>query len=211
MRFYGAVVLILVRHGETEANRLGRYLGRADLELTARGRTQIEALTHLLPSADVVVSSPLLRARQTAGLLSGAIEIDERWIELDYGPLDLTPVGTVAPELAERWKHDPDFAPPGVETLSALWHRVHEACDDLVSRAETSVVVVVTHVGPIKAALGWALGVPPTFAERLFVEDAGVSRIDIEPGRRIVRWFNRFGHEPGEGSEESSGRLPPGG
>ena len=153
----------------------------------------------------------MVRARQTAELLGGGIEIDERWIELDYGPLDLTPVGSVAPELAERWRHDPEFAPPGVETLSALWRRVHEACDDLESRAETSVVVVVTHVGPIKAALGWALGMPATVAERLFVEDAGVSRIDVGHGRRSVRWFNRFGHQPGEGVEESSGGVAPGG
>jgi broad specificity phosphatase PhoE len=210
MRSQGGAVLILVRHGETEANRVGRYLGRADLELTARGRTQVEALAHLLPEPDAVVSSPLLRARQTAELLAGTVEIDERWIELDYGPLDLAPVDSVSPELADRWERDPDFAPRGVETLSALWRRVHEACDDLLPRVETSVVVVVTHVGPIKAALGWAIGAPPTLAERLFVEDAGVSRIDVERDRRVVRWFNRFGHEPGEGVEESSGRIPPG-
>jgi broad specificity phosphatase PhoE len=202
-------MLILVRHGETEANRLGRYLGRADLELTGRGRAQIEAVARVLPTPDVVVSSPLLRARQTAELLGGPIEIDERWIELDYGPLDLTPVGAVAPDVAERWRRDPDFAPPGVETLSSLWRRVHPACDALLPRAETSVVVVVTHVGPIKAALGWALGVPPTFADRLFVEDAGVSRIDIEGTRRIVRWFNRFGQQPGDGVEEPGSRVPP--
>jgi broad specificity phosphatase PhoE len=204
-------VLILVRHGETEANRLGRYLGRADLELTARGWAQAEALAKALPRADVVVSSPLLRARQTARFLADSIEIDERWIELDYGPFDQVPIGQVAPELGERWKRDPDFAPPGVETLSALWSRVHEACEDLVAQAETSVVIVVTHVGPIKATLGWALGAPATLAQRLFVEDAGVCRIDIERGQRIVRWFNRFGSQPGEGVEESSRRLTPGG
>ena len=204
-------MLILVRHGETEANRLGRYLGRADLELTPRGRAQAKGLAELLPPADVVVSSPLRRARQTAALLAETVEIDERWIELDYGPFDQLPIGQVSPGIGERWRGDPDFAPPGVETLSALWWRVHEACDDLVARAEESVVIVVTHVGPIKAALGWALGAPATLAERLFVEDAGVSRIDVERGRRTVRWFNRFGHEPGERSEESSSRLTPGG
>jgi broad specificity phosphatase PhoE len=182
-----------------------------DVPLDDVGMVQAAEVAKALPTPDRVISSPLQRARATAEAFGRPVEIDERWIELDYGPLDLTPIGAVPPEFVERWKHDPEFAPPGVETLSALWRRVHGACDDLVARADTSVVVVVTHVSPIKAAVGWALGVPPTLADRLFVEDAGVSRIDIERERRIVRWFNRFGHEPGEGVEEPSGRLPPGG
>jgi broad specificity phosphatase PhoE len=204
-------LLLLVRHGETAANRRGQYLGRADLELTARGRAQATALVGMLPRPDRVVSSPLRRARQTAQGFGDSIEIDERWIELDYGPLDLQPVGHAPAALLERWRSDPEFAPPGVETLSALWSRVHEACDDLIEAADGSVVVVVTHVGPIKAALGWALGVDATVAERLFVEDAGVSRIDIAGGERVVRWFNRFGQQPGERVEEPVGRLAPSG
>ena len=204
-------MLLLVRHGETEANRRGHYLGHAESELTPRGMAQVAALADLVPRPDLVVSSPLGRARQTARALSARFEIDERWIELDYGPLDQQPIGQVPTDVAERWRFDADFAPPGVETLSAMSRRVHEACDDLAIRAASSVVIVVTHVGPIKAALAWALGVPATVADRMFVEDAGVSRIDIEGGRRIVRWFNRFGDQPGQGVEESGGGLLPGG
>jgi broad specificity phosphatase PhoE len=202
-------VLLLVRHGETEANRRAQYLGRADIELTARGVAQVAAMRRILPRPDVVVSSPLRRARQTAEALSASIEIDARWIELDYGPLDLQPIGHVAADLSERWRRDAEFAPPGVETLSALSARVNKACDDLVGRAQTSVVIVVTHVGPIKAALAWALDVPVTIADRLFVEDAGLSRIDIDGDRRIVRWLNRFGEQPGESIEESAGGAAP--
>jgi broad specificity phosphatase PhoE len=202
-------VLLLVRHGETQANRRGQYLGRGDSELTSRGMAQIAALADVLPRPDVVVSSPLGRARRTAEALSASIEIDQRWIELDYGPLDQQPVGQVPADLADRWRRDAAFAPPGVETLSALSARVHEACDDLVARAQTSVVIVVTHVGPIKAALTWALGVPVTVADRLFVEDAGISRIDFDGDRRSVRWFNRFGQQSGQGIEESGGGLAP--
>ncbi len=100
-------MLLLVRHGETEANRLGLYLGHADLELTSRGRAQAAALAGMLPRPDVVVSSPLRRARQTAENLAAAIEIDERWIELDFGPFDQQPVGEVPAPLYERWRHDP--------------------------------------------------------------------------------------------------------
>jgi broad specificity phosphatase PhoE len=57
-------------------------------------------------------------------------------------------------------------------------------------------VVVVSHVSPIKAALAWALGVTVAIAWRMYVEDAGVSRIDIGPLGPSVRWFNR-GLTPG--------------
>src|SRR5262245_7056908 len=157
-------VLLLVRHGETEANRQGRYLGRADVELTPRGRAQAVSLGQTLPKPDVVISSPLRRARQTAEAFASSFEVDESWIELDYGPFDLQQVGSAPAELFERWRRDPDFAPTGVETLSELSSRVRRACDDLAPLAESSVVVVVTHVSPIKAAIGWALDVPASVA-----------------------------------------------
>jgi broad specificity phosphatase PhoE len=204
-------MLLLVRHGETDANRRRLYLGRADLDLTERGRRQAAAIAGALPVPDVVLSSPLRRTRQTAEAFGSPVGIDERWIELDYGELDLQPVGQLPPGLDPRWRTDPDVAPPGGESLSALWTRVHDACEELVERAASSVVVVVTHVSPVKAAIGWALGTPPSVAaDRLFVEDAGVSRIDVAGGDPVVRWFNRFGHQPGEGGEEPVGRLGPG-
>ena len=61
----------------------------------------------------------------------------------------------------------------------------------MAATARTSTVVVVTHVSPIKAALAWALGVPDTIAWRMYVEDAGVSRIDLDERGPVVRWFNR--------------------
>jgi broad specificity phosphatase PhoE len=202
-------VLLLVRHGETAPNRHGQYLGRADVALTARGVAQARALAHALPSPDVVVTSPLRRARMTAEVFDAPTTVDERWIELDYGRLDQQPVGSLPRDVAERWRREPTFAPPGVETFAELAERVHPACASLVDAAIDSVVVVVTHVGPVKASLAWALGVPLTVADRLFVEDAGVSRVDVIDGRPVVRWFNRLGAEPGESTEEPPGRLAP--
>lgn len=198
-------MLLLVRHGVTEANREGRYLGRTDLPLAQEGRQQVARLARWLPPADVVVTSPLRRTRETAAALGAPVEVDDRWIELDYGPLELEPVGSVAGDIFERWVTDPQFAPPGVETFAGLSQRVWSACDDLVERAASSVVVVVTHVSPIKAAVGWALNTAAPLAGRMFVEDAGVSRIDIVGGRPTVRWFNRLG-DAGPLADRSSHR-----
>jgi broad specificity phosphatase PhoE len=184
-------VLLLVRHGETAANVEGRLLGRADPPLTAKGRQQAAALATWLPPADLVVSSPLRRARQTAEQLGGRVRIDERWIERDYGAFDDRPPTAIPPEMWVRWRAG--ASPPGVESDEDVSGRVRAACADLVEDATSANIVVVSHVSPIKAAIEWALGVPHTLAWRLFVEDAGVSRIDIGPDGLVVRWFNRCG------------------
>jgi broad specificity phosphatase PhoE len=186
-------VLLLVRHGETVSNQRGHLLGRADPELSPRGRQQARALAAWLPPADVVVTSPLRRARQTAQLLAADAVVDERWTELDYGPYDDRPPTELPADLWSRWRTDPAFTPPGIEPLAELGARVAAACDELSPVARSAVVVVVTHVSPVKAALAWALGASDGVAWRLYVEDAGVSRIDVDERGPVVRWFNRGG------------------
>src|SRR5436305_3157034 len=90
-----AGVLILARHGQTTANASGLLLGRADLPLTDLGRRQAEAIASTIHGAARVVSSPLRRALETAAMLSNAVEVDERWVEVDYGQYDMLPLRDV--------------------------------------------------------------------------------------------------------------------
>src|SRR4051812_50081428 len=63
---------------------------------------------------DRVIASPLLRARQTAEYIGSPVEIDDRWIEVDYGVYDGVELGTAgATELWERWRGDTAFVPLG--------------------------------------------------------------------------------------------------
>ena len=184
-------VLLIVRHGQTQTNREGKLLGRADPPLSDLGEEQARQLGRFLPAPDLVISSPLRRARDTAAAFGHDVELDERWIELDYGEFDGQHPGEVPAHVWARWRADSQFAPPGGESLDALAQRVWAACGDLWERAAESTVVVVTHVSPIKAALAWALEVPIGVSWRMFVEDASVSRIDPRDGGKVVRWFNR--------------------
>jgi broad specificity phosphatase PhoE len=184
-------VLLLVRHGETEPNRHGLFLGRLDPPLTDLGHQQARALAEVLPAPTLVISSPLQRARDTASAFGQPVQVDERWTELDYGRLDGHAPSDVPDAVWERWRSDVNFGPHGAETLAALGARVRAACDAVAAAARVSTVVVVTHVSPIKAALAWALQVPDTIAWRMYVEDAAVSRIDLDDGEPVVRWFNR--------------------
>jgi broad specificity phosphatase PhoE len=185
-------MLLLVRHGETAANVDGLLLGRADPPLTDAGRVQARTLAATLPPPDRLLTSPLRRAVDTAAAFGPAPEVDERWVELDYGELDGRPASSLTAEARERWRSDPTVAPAGGEPLAALGARVRGACADLLDDAATKVVVVVTHVSPVKAAVAWALGVPDDVAWRMYVEDAAVTRIDVTADGPVLRWFNRF-------------------
>jgi broad specificity phosphatase PhoE len=197
-------VLILVRHGQTAANAEGLLLGRADPPLTDLGRRQSEALALALGSPDRVVSSPLQRARATAAAFGLPVEVDERWIELDYGSLEGLAPSDVAGEVWDCWRGDSHFAPPGGESLAALSGRVRRACEDLAEEASTTDVVVVTHVSPIKAAVAWALGTGDEVAWRLYVYDASVCRIRTGPPGPWLVGFNEV-HPPPVPADSSAG------
>lgn len=199
-------MLVIVRHGRTEANARGLLLGRADPKLDDEGLRQAARLGAGVAGLDVarVVTSPLVRCRASAEAivagLGGAepkVEVDERWIELDYGELDGTPVAEVSPADWARWRSDVDWAPAGGESLAALGHRVRAACDDLAADAEDADVVVVTHVSPIKAAVAWALGVGDEVAWRTWVAPASITRIGVSGARPILRSFNELAHLEG--------------
>jgi broad specificity phosphatase PhoE len=192
-------VLIVVRHGRTAVNAEGRLLGRADPPLDDVGETQAEALARAVGSSGAavrVVTSPLLRCRQTAEALGLRVTIDDRWLELDYGELEGRPLADVDPEMWSRWRTDPSFAPAGGESLAALGVRVREACTDLAAEAATADVVVVTHVSPVKAAVAWALGAGDELTWRLYVAPASVTRIRIADHGPVLVTFNETAHLP---------------
>lgn len=182
--------IILVRHGRTDANAKGLLSGRLDVALDDRGRAQAAAAAAAMPAPDLVVSSPLLRTRQTAEAFGMAVEVDAAWIELDYGEWDGRPIGDVPDEAWAAWRADSDFAPPGGESLTRLTARVHDALDDLAARLGGRRAVVVSHVSPVKAAVAWALGVGPEVAWRTFVAPGSITRIGLGPTGPILRGFN---------------------
>jgi broad specificity phosphatase PhoE len=190
-------LLILVRHGESTANAAGLLVGRLDAPLTERGLVQAKSLAPVLGDVTRVISSPLGRARSTAEALGVGVpvEIDDRWIEVDYGEFDGQPLGSVPAEVWTRWRSDPEFRPAGGESLAEAGARVRSACEELFAtdgegaRGPGSVVVV-SHVSPIKAATCWALGLGDQGAWRLYLATASVTRIAWGPGGPVLRRFN---------------------
>lgn len=150
-----------------------------------------------------IVSSPLRRARQTAEVIaSGAglvVEVDERLIEVDWGELEGRPYLGISsagrPWSAERG--DAERGAPvaaGGESLASLRERVAPCCEELLERAGSGLVVAVSHVSPIKAAVAWSLGVEDRVAWRMRLSLASITRIARRGDGLFLVSFNEVGH-----------------
>ena len=183
-------MLIVVRHGRTTANAEGRLLGRLDPDLDDEGRAQAKAVADWIGPVDRVVSSPLVRALRTAEAFGVEPEVDERWIELDYGEIDGRRSSEVSAEVWAKLRTDPHWRPPGGESLAELEVRVAEACHDLLTVAAELDVVVVTHVSPIKSVVSWALGGVFEVPWRTRVGQPSITRVSVGPSGPVLQSFN---------------------
>jgi probable phosphoglycerate mutase len=189
-------VIVFARHGQTAPNRDGLVLGRADPELTEEGHRQAALLAAALATEPVtaIVTSPLLRARQTAEAAGGAcgvpVTVDERLVEIDWGAWEGRPAGGLAGADVDRWRAE-GTAPEG-ESLDSLSRRVESFCVEALE--EEGLVVAVSHVSPIKAAAAWALGVDGTVAWRMFLGLASITRVGRGRTSPVLLSFNETGH-----------------
>lgn len=185
------MLITLVRHGRTVANAGGLLQGRVDNPLDDVGRSQARAAAAMVGPVDAVITSPLVRASETASAFVSATGVvaDEQWLELDYGEWDGRPVADVPADTWSRWRNDLGFRPPGGESLDELGARIRRALDDLVAAPPGDHVVVVTHVSPIKAAVAWALGVGDEVGWRTYLDTGSITRLRAD-GRRALTAFN---------------------
>ena len=190
--------IIIVRHGRTEFNATGRLQGRTDNPLDEVGLAQAEAVAaYLQPellSDTLFVCSPVLRARQTATAIVDRVgsffDIDERWIELDYGSYEGLRQAEVPANVWREWRSDSDFAAPQGESLNQVQERVAQACDDLAQRLDGRTAVVVSHVSPIKSAVAWALGVDVSVGWKTQLVTASITRISVSANGAALTSFN---------------------
>jgi probable phosphoglycerate mutase len=197
--------LILVRHGETAhtvEKRFSSGLGGVDPGLTSEGRDQARAvadwLSPLAESLDVLVSSPVRRAAETAEIVGARLEkpvsIDDAFAEMDFGSWDgLTyeEVLAVEPDAIAAWAGALDVRPGGGETFNAVAKRVDAAVDRLLAEHAGSSVLIVSHVTPIKVVVARAIGAPLDTMYRMELAPASVTVLSFfEDGTGSMRLFN---------------------
>jgi broad specificity phosphatase PhoE len=157
--------LILMRHGQIAANRQRRWHGSTDSPLTWRGRRQVRTtIRHLRrhsPDMTAIYTSPLLRCRQTADAVAAAVGLEpivlEDLREFDIGEWEDLPFQTLHEEhdFPDRAAGEPDFRPPGGESLREVAERIVPALQSIhQSHPGDDRVLVVGH----GVALGVAVG-----------------------------------------------------
>jgi broad specificity phosphatase PhoE len=216
----------LIRHGESVSNAAGRVQGQEDVELSATGRDQAEAVaawTRALlgaddaPPVDELWSSPLRRARETAEAIAAAtglpLRIEDDLRELHAGIFQghlWADLEERFPDAVAKWRSgDADFAIPGGESRAQLAARGRAVLELLAARPARGMIVV-AHGGILTAALGSLVGkahpLLAAAAERPFTKLPALANCSITrvrwPGPELVS-FNDTAHLAGPSGSEA--------
>ena len=149
-------MLYIIRHGKTELNKANVLQGRSNHPLNEEGIRQAQEAAGMLAGIPFshVFSSPLVRAIQTAQMITPHREpvIDERLIEMDYGPYEGADLKNPPQEIITFFS---DFvhntAPEGMESLSAVVERVGEFLEEI--RDLEGDILISTHAIAMKGIL----------------------------------------------------------
>lgn len=195
--------IVLLRHGVTDhtLRKLFCGSGGSDPALNETGIEQASraaAWLRALGGVDAVVSSPLLRTQQTAGIVARElgleVALEPGIAEASFGDWDGLGFGEVMrrwPTEMDAWLSSTAVAPPGGETFDAVYERVVAARDRIIAAHPGRTVVVVSHVTPIKLMVRAALDAPMHVIHRMELAPASISTIQWWPdGTPSLRNFS---------------------
>ncbi|GAA3057929.1 bifunctional RNase H/acid phosphatase [Streptomyces roseofulvus] len=199
---------VLLRHGETALTPEKRFSGSggSDPELSEAGRRQAAAVAEALAARGTIqhiVSSPLVRCRQTAETVAARlgldVVVDQGLRETDFGAwegLTFAEVRERHPEDLDAWLASPKAAPTGGgESFAAVARRVAAARDRLAAAHAGRTVLLVSHVTPIKTLVRLALGAPPESLFKMELSAASLSAVAYyADGNASVRLLNDTSH-----------------
>ena len=165
--------LYVVRHGQTDKNVLGVVHGQTESNLTEEGIKEAYKLQPQISQMhiDVVISSPLSRAKKTAEILIDSrlpINIDDRIIESDWGLCEGASINEV--DRIKCWNYYLNYDENSIEVLSDFMRRIIEFIDDIKTKYHDKNVLVVTHSAVSRAIYYYLNGIP---------EDGDLSKINI--------------------------------
>ena len=193
--------IYLIRHGETDQNKIKCLQGRTDIELNAYGKElahkTAEGLKHI--EFEMIFTSPLKRAKETAEIIKGErnipVIVEERIQEISFGEYEGLCYGK------ERYSvPDPDFmnffqkpecykTPPGGESFEEVLARTGEFLKELAENAEyqDKVILLSTHGCALKALLANAENTPlARFWGEGVHKNCAVSLIEMKDGQMEV-------------------------
>ncbi|MEJ7839048.1 MAG: histidine phosphatase family protein [Thermomicrobiales bacterium] len=201
----GETTLFLIRHGQTIANVSHRLAGVTDVPLDVIGESQaIEMATHLKQiEFDAIVTSPLLRARQTAAAVSVEtghdLDVVHGLQEMNFGlaeNMTFEEAARAFPDVAAMIDNpdDPEMGWPDGDTRRSFDDRVAATFLDILRRYVGKRVVVVAHGGVIGTFFAQIVGGNPREFARFSVANCSVTQLVVTPDHTEVHCWNDINH-----------------
>ena len=210
-----ATRIIAVRHGETAWNVDTRIQGQLDIALNEKGRWQAQRLARSLAASEpmaALYSSDLLRARDTARSIADAtglaVVTEPGLRERAFGKFEgktFAELEAAWPEETLRWRQrDPDWAPPGGESLKAMRDRVLRTVQKLAARHLGEQIVLVTHGGVLDALYRAAAGLDVRAPRTWLLGNASINRLLWTPDSLTVVGWSDTAHLENEWTDEAA-------
>lgn len=191
--------LYLVRHGETEWNKVKKMQGRADLPINEIGLSQAQAVAEGLKEVefDAVYSSPLQRAISTAKIIgrTDSLAVDDRLLELNFGLLEGFEYGHIKKEKATEYRGKEKkvvefFGFPhkyipleGGETYNSLIKRSQEFLDTIANRhKDEKNILAVSHATSIHVLLSLIEDIPLERLWEIYIPNSSVTVVQLKEG-----------------------------
>lgn len=197
--------IIIIRHGETEWNKTGRFQGHSDVPLSEEGRAQAEALGKnlVVDHVDAIYASDLTRAMETAAPLAERFGLpvipDPQLRELNFGAWEgrnFNDVNAENPDAMKNFYNDPEQANiPDSENFTDFQRRVAGRVREITAQERGKRIVIVSHGASIRILLADLLSMPIRSIWHLSQLNTAVNKIRFEDdGFAIVTLMNDTSH-----------------
>lgn len=209
--------LYFMRHGETVWNTERRYQGMTDIELSEEGLRQAECAAKRFKNIkiDKIYASPLKRAMKTAEKIAAekGLEIisEDDFREIHFGEWE----GKTVPELTEKYgesytnfiREPHKYGFPGEGSVENVINRIKPGIDRIIAE-EKGNVLIVSHGGIIRLMIMYIMGLDSSWFTKMWINNTGVSIIEIKDGRKLLLTLNDSAHLAETGQNESNFLRP---
>jgi 2,3-bisphosphoglycerate-dependent phosphoglycerate mutase len=218
-----ATQVLLIRHGETEWNRIKRIQGHIDIPLATSGVEQAQRLAERFAREaqagarlDAIYSSDLLRAQQTArpfaDVLGLPLQLREGLRERNYGAFqghDSDEIALRFPDEYAQWQtRNPGFSPPEGESQRVFYHRVLHAIEPIVAANPNGRIALVAHGGVLDCVYRFANGLPLDAPRTYALLNTSINAVDFDGGHATVVSWADVEHLDGHSADDSFKKTP---
>ena len=199
-----STTVLLARHGQTDSNINGFYMGWSNEGLNEAGLAQARELAHRLSAThiDAIYTSPLKRAYTTATTVAEPhkleVNVINDLIEVKLGVWEGLHIDEIArgwPELWREWRSDPTHVViPQGESFKQVYERAVRTLTSLASASVGKNILIVTHEIIVKIAAIYALGAPTSIYRRFDVSNASLPTVPVTDCKARLIILNETSH-----------------